>query len=198
MKLTRILQSAMALTATAMVAVSCQKNSETPASSLQLPNQVAAVSGIVTTDTIYGNWGYPATPSTYGTIKVQLGGTDSIALTSFNNSFVQASGSYQLYYLRTTTIAFSALSTSDFVNPPGAPSSSIGLNTGGTTPNGWYNYNPSSPGNPLLVSNFYIAAVNTSPLGGTNYAFYFRYAGGDGTGSPNRGKYIITKGVLNP
>lgn len=196
MKLTRIIQSAIALTATAIVAVSCQKNAETPAS-LQVPDQVAAVTGIVSTDTIYGNWGYPSNPATFGTVKVGLGGTDSIALTSFNNSYVQAAGSFQLYYLQTTT-AFASLSTSDFTSSPGVAASSIGLNTA-TSPgvNGWYNYDQTNPGGPQLVPNFYIAAVNTSIGGGTNYAFYFTYVGGDGTGSPNRGKYIIRKGILN-
>jgi len=196
------LRIAMGIISVATLAVSCSKNNDTPASS-----STSSVSRAVTIPgtspyTITGKYGNPALgPSGFGTVYVNLAtpaqdstGTFTgvnVLFTSFDNSFVKVPSGYTLKYLYNTGATFTSLKISDFTTT--ASASGVGQNTGGATPNGWYNYD--TEGNPTPIAGFYLLVTPTS--GGTSYAFYFSSVSAQGTATWNRGVYTIRYGVID-
>jgi hypothetical protein len=192
--------TALVLFASAFV-VACSKNNDTPAK-LSLNDGVAIVSPVITSDTIYGNFANPANPpSVYGAVYLNLStnpigvsttldSSHDVKLYLTNNSFVAGVNGYRVKYLQNTGLtSLASLNLSNFTTRPFVDS--IGRSTT-TPPNGWYTYTP--PNAALdTVPGFYIAAISSTKQA---YAIKFRYAGGDGGATSNRGKYIIQYGPL--
>lgn len=196
------LRIAMGVVSIAVFAVSCSKNNDRPASSSSA-TQVRAVTIAGTSPyTITGKYGNPALgPTGFGTVYVNLAtpaqdstGTFTgvnVLFTSFDNSFVKVPAGYTLKYLYNPSATFTSLKITDFTTT--ASASGVGQNTGGTTPNGWYNYD--TEGNPTPITGFYLLVT---PNGGvTSYAFYFSSVSAQGTAAWNRGVYTIQYGVID-
>jgi len=191
--------AALALFASAFV-VACSKNED--AAKLTFNEPVAAVSPVITSDTIYGNFGNPASgPAVYGAVYLNLttnpigvsttlDSSHDVKLYLTNNSFVAGVNGYRVKFLQNTGLAsIASLNLSSFNTRPFVDS--VGRSTT-TPPNGWYTYTP--PNAALdTVPGFYIAAISSTEQA---YAIKFRYVGGDGGATSNRGKYIIQYGRL--
>lgn len=195
-----ILKTAALLFTTAAFVTSCDKNQDID--KIKLDSDVAIVSPVNTSDTIYGNFANPAGPASgYGVlylnlttspigVSTTLDSSHDVKLYLTNNSFVAGVNGYGVKYIRNTSITnFASLIPANFAAAPLVDS--IGRSTL-TPPNGWYTYTP--PNNLSLVTTFYILA--TSPTE-QDYAIRFTYSGGDGTATSNRGKYIIQYGRIN-
>lgn len=189
----------VALSAIAVLAVSCKKDSET-APPLQAQRQTAAVG--VSSATITGRYGNPALgPASFGTVYLNLttGAQDTVGsagpydvyFTSTNNSVVQVPSGYTLKFLYNTSISsFSVLKTSDFT---GSNVASVGRNTA-TAPavNGWYNY--AVPGGITAIPGAYILITNPNS---ETFALRFTSATGQGSATSNRGVYGIEYGAID-
>ena len=193
---------AMGIVSIATLAVSCSKNNDTPVSSSTPGISRAVTIAGASPYTITGKYSNPALgPTGFGTVYVNLAtpAQDSTAtftgvnvlFTSFNNSYVKVPTGYTLKYLYNPSATFTSLKITEFTTT--ASASGVGQNTGGATPNGWYNY--SAEGNPTPISGFYLLVTPTS--GGTSYAFYVSSVSAQGTATWNRGVYTIQYGVID-
>ncbi|MBB6107950.1 hypothetical protein SAMN05421821_101135 [Mucilaginibacter lappiensis] len=198
----KVIKSTAAIAAVAILAVSCTKDNSTKLQSSSADSKLS-VSAVPSSNTytITGRWGNPASgPAVFGTVYVNLatGAQDTtsntvganVLFTSTNNSVVKVPTGYSLKYLYNTSATFSALKISDFT---AAAVASVGQNTGGTTPNGWYNY--VVPGGVTPISGFYLLVTNTTT--NVNYVIQFTGAVGQGTATNNRGVYTIKTGIIN-
>lgn len=193
-------RTASAIAAMTFFTVGCSKNNDKPAVSPTVQRAVTVAGA--SPYTITGKYGNPALgPTGFGTVYVNLAtpaqdstGTFTgvnVLFTSFDNSFVKVPSGYTLKYLYNPSATFTSLKISDFTTTAG--SGGVGQNTGGSSPNGWYNYD--TEGNPVAIAGFYLLVTPTGS--GTSYAFYFSGVTAQGTPSWNRGVYTITYGVIN-
>ncbi|WP_183559746.1 hypothetical protein [Mucilaginibacter sp. SP1R1] len=199
------LKATVVIASIAIMAVSCSKDNSAKPQSAAADNTKVSVNAVPTSNTytVTGRWGNPASgPTVYGTVYVNLanGAQDTtsntvganVLFTGTNNSVVKVPTGYTVKYLydNTGTKTFAGLKISDFT---AAAVASVGQNTGGSTPNGWYNY--VIPGGVTPIAGFYLLVTNTTT--NVNYALQFTAAAGQGTATNNRGVYTIKTGVVN-
>lgn len=160
----------------------------------------AAVTGITST-LITGRWGTSFNPSSYDTVYVNLStgaqADTSTAIVyhmfmrSSNNSRLYPAPGYTMKWLYDPLAVYANLSISDFVNTVGA--TGLGVSSSTTNPDGWFFY--PQPSDPQPVEGFYI--MLTPNGGGTSYVFTATDIVAEGITTNNRGKYTISRGVIN-
>lgn len=109
---------------------------------------------------VLGRGGFSRTRVGFDTVFVDLTTPDQDSLSNFvgvnawftsnSNSYISTPGT--LKYMYNTSKALCDLTLSDYSTA--TTTSIIGMNTGGGTPNGWYNY--VAPGGTLPISGFYV------------------------------------------
>jgi|GEM_PF-1441826 len=111
---------------------------------------------------VLGRGGYSRTRVGFDTVYVNLNTPDQDSLSTFigvnawftsnSNSYISTPGT--LKYMYNTSKALCDLTLSDYTAGTTTTASIIGMNTGGGTPNGWYNYVP--PGGTVPIPGFYV------------------------------------------
>jgi hypothetical protein len=191
-------KSALSIMALGILFVtSCKKSNDVQAVS---GDGDAAVSGITST-LITGRWGTSFNPSSYDTVYVNLStGAQAdtsnaiiyhMFMRSSNNSRLYPAPGYTMKWLYDNSTPYASLSLSSFVNTVGA--AGLGSTSTPSTPDGYFYY--PTPGDPQPVPGFYIALVPNA--GGTSYVFTATDIIPEGVATNNRGKYQISRGVIN-
>ncbi|MNX38855.1 hypothetical protein D3C86_691990 [compost metagenome] len=151
-----------------LIAVSCKKEQAGTEDLLttngKRSSSISALSSTCDTSSykVLGRGGYSRTRVGFDTVFVDLNTPDQDSLSTFfgvnawftsnSNSFISTSGT--LKYLYDTSKSLCDLTISDYTALSTPTASIIGMNTGGATPNGWYNYVP--PGGTVPIPGFYV------------------------------------------
>ncbi|TDQ06713.1 hypothetical protein [Pedobacter metabolipauper] len=179
---------AVGLFALVLFASSCKKeNGDEP---LSLNNAKAVVSP-VNTATITGNWGSGSV--SYGTIKLPLAAGDTALFTNRDNSYITAPAGYTVKYLYTTISSTASIGTAQYALATTASAAGVGYNTGGGTPNGWYDYIP--PGGITIIDYVYIFITN--PLTLVTYVIKVVDVTPQQSGALDRAIIDVEYGVVN-
>lgn len=195
-KVKNLSKMAIALVAFSFILVSCKKENDT-ATPLSLKNEKASVSTVITT-VLNGNFANPASgPAGFGTVyfNVATGEQDAVGSIDYhllfsgtNNATITPDAGYTLKYLNTTK-SLSDITTGDYA--AATVVTTLGMNTGTTAANGWWNYNSTThvvSATPNVVM-FLFDGTNT-------YAFKCTNAAGEGTATSNRGVYTFQHGLV--
>lgn len=148
-----------------LIAVSCKKEQTGTDDLLKLNSKrsdMSTLSGTCDTSSykVLGRGGYSRTRVGFDTVFVDLNTPDQDSLSTFtgvnvwftsnSNSFISTPGT--LKYTYNTSKAICDFTLSDYTAATTA--SIIGLNSGGGTPNGWYNY--VAPNGPTPIPGFFV------------------------------------------
>lgn len=165
LKIKTIFKTVAIIATVGLIAVSCKKEqagTEDQLTANGKRSSISTLSGTCDTSSykVLGRGGYSRTRVGFDTVFVDLNTPDQDSLSTFfgvnawftsnSNSYISTPGT--LKYLYNTGKAICDLTLSDYAMA--TTTSIIGMNTGGGTPNGWYNYVP--PGGTVPISGFYV------------------------------------------
>lgn len=192
----------IAITA-AIVFASCKKSDSV--SPLNTQGQ-ATVAPVFANDTVFGNYGNPASgPSAFGTVYWNLSTGVSystppsvyhVLFTSTNNLNMGPASGYTLKYYNTTT-PLGNLDMSDYADSATTVTTSLGLNSASDSTNsslnanGWLNYDITT--HQVVATHNVVLFLST---GSAVYAFQCTKAIGQGTDTSNRGVYVFSRGTV--
>ncbi|TCC99364.1 hypothetical protein [Pedobacter hiemivivus] len=166
LKIKTMFKTVAIIAAVGLIAVSCKKEQagteELLTANGKRSSNISALSSTCDTSSykVLGRGGYSRTRVGFDTVYVDLNTPDQDSLSTFtdvnawftssSNSFISTPGT--LKYLLAPGKAICDLTLSDYATATTA--SIVGMNTGGGTPNGWYNY--VAPNGPTPIPNFYV------------------------------------------
>ncbi|WP_316818069.1 hypothetical protein [Pedobacter nyackensis] len=167
LKIKTMFKTVAIIAAVGLIAVSCKKEQTGTDALLSAKNKQSGINSLLSTcDTssykVLGRGGYSRTRVGFDTVFVDLNTPDQDSLSTFSgvnawftsssNSFISTPGT--LKYLYNTSKSLCNLTLSDYTAVSTTTASIVGLNSGGATPNGWFNY--VAPNGPTPIPGFFV------------------------------------------